>query len=48
MACDMTFDAQDEMVYGGLYVTFQMDAILGDNTRTTLDAQISSLIRNPA
>lgn len=48
MARDAISDTRDEMVYGGLYVTSQMTAIVSNNTRITLDAQTSCLIRRHA
>jgi hypothetical protein len=44
MARDAIFDTRDELVYGGLYVTSQMAAVVSNNTRTTLDARAAYII----
>jgi hypothetical protein len=46
MARDVIFDSRDELVYGGLYVTSRMAAVVSNNTRTTLDNRTSSLIHH--
>jgi hypothetical protein len=37
LARDVIFDTRDELVYGGLYVTSLIAAVVSNNTRTTLD-----------
>jgi hypothetical protein len=48
MARDVIFCTRDELVYGRLYVTSQMAAVVSNNTRTTLDVRVSCLIRRHA
>jgi hypothetical protein len=44
MARDLIFDTRDELVYGGLYVTSQMAAVVSNNTRTALDARTTYIV----
>lgn len=45
MGRDAILVTRDEMVYGGLYVNPWMVAIVNNDTRTTLGAQTSCLVR---